>query len=235
MKLKLTVLLALIIAFILMALNTKSNYDEIPKIIHQSAMADKTKWHKIWKRCQKSWKEKFPDFEYKMWHDEDLDEFMKTKHKDFYDNVYSKYDINIKRFDSARYFILREFGGIYADMDFECLENFWEHIPKDKVSIAECPRTKDTHENALMISPKGHPFWDQIIDKLPKRMNGDVIYATGPGIITDTLREGASINSLKKEDFSVDNARFTRHLWTGSWNGWNGNFENFRVEPRYQT
>jgi mannosyltransferase OCH1-like enzyme len=225
-------LLVLLFALLSFFVPMKSNYNEgIPKIIHQSAMADKTKWHKIWKRCQKTWQEKFPDFEYKMWHDEDLDEFMKTKYPDFYQNVYSKYDVNIKRFDSARYFILKEFGGIYADMDFECLENFWEHIPKDKVSIAECPRTHGTHENALMISPKGHPFWDQIIHKLPERMDGNVIHATGPGVITDTIKECGSVNSLKKEDYSVENARFTRHLWTGSWNGWNGNFENFRREP----
>jgi mannosyltransferase OCH1-like enzyme len=237
---KILLLLILLFALLSFFVPMKSNYNKgIPKIIHQSAMADKTKWHKIWKRCQKSWQEKFPDFEYKMWHDEDLDEFMKTNYPDFYQNVYLKYDINIKRFDSARYFILYHFGGMYADMDFECIENFWEHIPQDKVSIVETPipHYGGKYENALMIGPKGDPFWKKIMDKLPDRSNKHVFEATGPSLITEVINEPNVINPLVHEDYSDLTAKFTRHYWTGSWNNWSSghgggpNFEGFRKEP----
>ena len=46
----------------------------IPKIIHQTAPADKSKWHPIWEICQNSWKENFPspEYSYKFWNDDDL-------------------------------------------------------------------------------------------------------------------------------------------------------------------
>jgi mannosyltransferase OCH1-like enzyme len=37
----------------------------IPKIIHQTGPVSE-KWHPIWKECRENWKNKFPDFEYKI-------------------------------------------------------------------------------------------------------------------------------------------------------------------------
>lgn len=244
MKVKAISLIIIMVIYIYIISHTKkNNFDnEVPKIIHQSAMADKTKWHKTWKSCQQSWKDKFPDFEYKMWHDEDLDDFIKTNYPDFYNNVYSQYDQNIKRYDSARYYILSHFGGIYADMDYECMENFWDIIPQDKVSIAETPPPHfgGTYECALMISPKGHPFWNKVMEKLPdpELMKQYVMNATGPTLLTGVVNENQEqVNALKHQDFSDLDARFTRHHWTGSWNGWNNghtnkqSFETFVREP----
>lgn len=147
----------------------------IPKIIHQTAPADKTKWHKIWFTCQQSWKDKFPDYEYKMWTDEDLDTFMKTNYPDDYE-IYINYPENIMRIDMARYYILNTYGGIYADMDYECIRNFEEFIVPDKVSIAESSnpdKSWETFQNALMISPIGHPLWKNVIFR-DIRLNKDV-------------------------------------------------------------
>ena len=47
--------------------------DNIPHIIHQTAPADKSKWKQDWYICQESWKKNFPDWEYKLWTDEDND------------------------------------------------------------------------------------------------------------------------------------------------------------------
>jgi len=207
MKILLLVLLFALLSFFV---PMKSNYNEgIPKIIHQTAMADKTKWNPIWEKCQQSWKDKFPDFEYRMWHDEDLDEFMKTNYPDFYQNVYSKYDKNIKKIDAARYFILYEFGGMYADMDFECKKNFWDQIPQDKVSIAESATQGEQYQNALMITPKSNPFWLDVIEQLKKNKDiPDPIYATGPFIIIDSTKR-FDINPLDKKLYSVIGGRDT--------------------------
>ena len=49
----------------------------IPKIIHQTAYANKDEWHPIWKHCQQSTLKHFKDFEYKFWDDDSLDNFVK--------------------------------------------------------------------------------------------------------------------------------------------------------------
>jgi mannosyltransferase OCH1-like enzyme len=217
MKVHVTVIIVLIIAYMFFSLKSKSNYEEVPKIIHQTAMSDKSKWNPIWERCQQSWKDKFPDFEYRMWTDEDLENLVKTDFSWFYD-TWKGYDKNIKRIDSARYCILYKHGGMYVDMDFECLENFWDQIPMDKVSIAESGQaTLSKHENALMISPKEHPFWEFIFSQLFRLKDEDVIVATGPQLI-DSAFDQYSINSLKKEDFSLKNGKYSIHHQTGSWN-----------------
>ena len=219
MKVKILLLFLIVVFTVFILLNIKkSEYtSEIPKIIHQTAMADQSKWKQEWFRCQKSWQEKFPDFEYKMWNDEDLDDFIKTKYPWFYD-TYTGYDEKIKRIDAARFFILYEHGGMYADMDFECFENFWDQIPQDKVSIAKCPKYDANYENALMISPKGHSFWEKIFTKLPDRAKMHVYDATGPHLVSETVRENKSdVNTLKSEEYSKSDARYSRHLWTQSW------------------
>lgn len=197
--------------------------DKVPKIIHQTAPADQKKWHPVWKQCQKSWREKFPDYEYKMWTDEDLDDLIRIKYPWFYP-TYSGYDKKIKRIDAARYFIMFEHGGLYADMDFECVNNFDHLIPDGKVSIAESPAKNDgrgeTHQNALMISPPGHPFWVNVFEELDKnKTQSDVLYATGPQIIVSAINkcEPNMVNSLPADTFApVYNSKFKPIWQTGN-------------------
>jgi len=175
---------------------------EIPKIIHQTAPRDVSKWNEIWPKCQASWKRNFPDWEYRMWTDEDLDEFMRDYHPDHY-TMFKSYNMNIKRIDAARYFILKTFGGIYADMDFECIKNFEEFIPADKISIAESAIPGEGFQNALMISPREHPAWNHVIDQLVKYRNEPHPHnATGPQLIVK------SENSMPGIIFSLPASQF---------------------------
>ena len=197
----------------------------VPKIIHQTAPADKSKWNETWYKCQQSWKDKYPDYEYKMWDDDDLDNFMKTKYEWFYD-IYKNYDAHIKRVDSARYFILYEYGGIYADMDFECLKRFDDQLPSDKVSIAESPhRDSETHQNALMCSPKKHEFWVHIFKELEQKKDvKNILASTGPIILNETIAKHSEyVNSLDFNKFAPSKDKFdneevhARHHGTAQW------------------
>lgn len=163
----------------------------IPKIIHQTAPEDRKAWPKIWSRYQVTWQTRHPDFEYVLWTDEDLDRFMRHKYPDFYP-MYRSYDVHIKRVDVARYFILYHYGGIYADMDTECVRRFYEHLPPGKVSVAESSWPGERYQNALMASPKGHPLWLGVFRDLRANAatcvsngggNSAVVECTGPGCI----------------------------------------------------
>jgi mannosyltransferase OCH1-like enzyme len=190
-------------------LRRTENFEEmteiIPKIIHQTAPTDESKWKPIWKQCQDSWKNLHPDFEYRFWSDEDMDTFMKENYPEFYENVFVKYDVHIKRVDALRYFILKHFGGIYADMDYMCQKRFFEELQGNNVYIAESPWTKGHHQNALMISPKGHIFWDSVIDELQKRKDvTGTLEATGPYALEECISKykEKDLITLNKEEFS---------------------------------
>jgi len=201
---------------------------KIPKIIHQTAPADKSKWPEIWRKCQKKWKELFPapKHEYKMWTDEDLDALMKNDFPEYYD-MYKGYDQNIKRFDIARYFILYKYGGIYADMDYMCFKNFYDLMPSDKVSISESPYKHNEHlQNALMVSPKEDPFWIKVIEKATTRAGPGVrvLEATGPVLVYDTYEENKDdVNVLPIDLYNPDkqapeNEKYiARHYGTAVW------------------
>jgi mannosyltransferase OCH1-like enzyme len=180
-----------------------------------------------------------------MWTDEDLDELIRTKYSWFYP-TYQGYDLKIKRIDAARYFMLYEHGGVYADMDFECVNNFEHLLQQDKVSIAESPwkngPSGETHQNALMVSPKGHPFWEKVFELLDKHKNNkDVLFTTGPRIIMEALQDDASVVSLPYQTFAPQHTKeftssyeagrktidppsdpniFTRHHSTSVWNNY---------------
>jgi len=179
-------------------------YAGIPMIIHQTAPTDKTKWPNVWFKCQKTWKTHFPEpkYHYIMWTDQDLDNLIKIHFPKFY-KVFTGYNKKIKRIDIARYFILYKYGGIYADMDYECFTNFYNEVPSDMVSISESPYKENEHlQNALMISPAKHPFWLKVIEKAKERFDttNDVLYETGPVLITDTYNENKNMVNVLPVD-----------------------------------
>ena len=202
---ELIIILLLIIIFLLFK-RSESSYEDcsIPKIIHQTAPRDETKWKGIWKQCQESWKKHFPDYKYMLWTDEDLDELIRVKYPWFYD-TYSNYPRNINKIDAARYFILYEHGGIYADMDYQCVKNFEHLIPKCKASAAESAFENEKYQNALMASPMRHPFWERVWEDLIKNKDNasSVIEYAGPGIIIRNADSYPELfESLPKEKFA---------------------------------
>lgn len=216
----------IIACVILLLMKRRENFESgIPKIIHQTAPSDESKWPPIWKECQNSWKDLHQDFEYRFWSDEDIDTYVKDNYPDFYENVFTKYDVHIKRVDAVRYFILKDFGGIYADMDYMCQKRFFEELPTDKVSISEPPWTQGpgtTYENALMVSPKGHVFWDHVIEKMKERKDMSIFEATGPQLITQCVNDMTdSVFTLVSSEYdpgTITESAKTMHKRTGVWN-----------------
>lgn len=97
----------------------KKGEPKIPKKIHQiwlgSPIPDK---YKAW---NESWKLFHPDWEYRLWTDTDL----KESEVDITDwAIFNSIQNMGQKSDYLRYHILKQFGGIYVDTDFECLRPF---------------------------------------------------------------------------------------------------------------
>ena len=137
----------------------------IPKIIHQTAPADKSKWHPIWEICQNSWKENFPspEYSYKFWNDDDLYNLIKTDFPDYL-QLYNDFGRDvILKVDFARYAILYKYGGIYSDMDFLCKKNFYNQLANNLI-IVESSASSEIVQNSLMASPPNDIRWLQVLD-----------------------------------------------------------------------
>ena len=138
----------------------------VPKIIHQIAPSNKTLWHPLWHRCQKSWLYHFKDFEYRLWNDkEEIDSFVLTKYPQFA-NLYNSFPVQIMKIDFARLCILHYYGGIYGDMDYFVYSNFYNHLINDVGLVENLTEeyTSAIAENCLMYSTPDNRFiWECIV------------------------------------------------------------------------
>lgn len=197
----------------------------IPKIIHQ-----------LWKDAVvpdryaplvASWRKHHPDWQYRLWTDADLRDFVARHYPDFL-AVYDGYRQPISRADAARYLLLRHFGGLYVDLDVECFRPFDEllgdarlviglepagHLADGKVTARKldkliCP--------TVIASEAGHPFWDHVVRHLRAAAQArDPLDATGPFLLTrayDSFADAASVTVLPSEFFYP----LSKHdCWTG--------------------
>lgn len=158
----------------------------IPKIIHQTAPSDKSKWHASWGKCQESVWRNFQGFQYRMWTDEDLENLVREKYPWFLSH-YLSYPEHIMRVDAARCMVLDTFGGIYIDMDMEVIRHFYHLLPQDNVSLVEsCYQETETTQNSLMASPPKHLFWNEVMREMFSTYSvyqESVLDATGPRML----------------------------------------------------
>lgn len=165
----------------------------IPKIIHQTWKNNNIPGK--WKNYHNTWKEKFPEPEFKhiLWTDEDNRNLIKNNYSWFLD-IYDKYPKNIQRADAVRYFILYHYGGIYADLDCEVRTNFYSYLAQDKINLAESPYKEKNTMNNLMASNRGNEIWKKIFQNLKDKKNLEgTIESTGPGVL----------NILNKDDYRL--------------------------------
>ena len=207
----------------------KSPEEGIPKIIHHICPNDFKKWHPTWLLCYESWIRYYPKSEYKHmhWDDKELDDFISENYPWFLE-VFRGYDVNIKRYDISRVFLLYHYGGIYADMDYKVYKNFYDELPKNIVSIPESPYKWNEHiQNALMISPPKHNWWLILMDECYNRREWNVFSATGPQLLTPMyFKHPELVNILPFEIYNpniyepekIDESKiYCKHLISTSW------------------
>lgn len=175
----------------------------IPKIIHQTWKNDKLPG--AFQNWSKSWQECLPGWEYRLHTDEDNRNFIKEHFPEFL-STYDGYGKNIQRVDAVRYAYLAIDGGLYVDMDIECLKDPNVLFSKDENGlwgntdltlaceddmIHSC-LAEGQVSNAFMFagSQAGKDFFKGVIQKLPSYKNSTtVLYSTGPEFLTEAYRE----------------------------------------------
>ncbi|KAJ3308121.1 hypothetical protein HDU76_004118 [Blyttiomyces sp. JEL0837] len=168
---------------------TEKRYD-IPKIIHQSWKTKKV--HPAFRNWPESWKEKNEGWEYKLWTDPENRKMVEEKFPWFLD-TYAKLPKEIMRADVARYLYMYEYGGVYADLDMECLQPMTELsnlFPQGQVFVGRMsldPTFNDNMPNAFMMSRAKHPVWLWVVRQVEIRFREQdrVEFITGPVALKD--------------------------------------------------
>lgn len=140
---------------------------QIPKIIHQIWSGVDEPLPENFKILGNTWKRDYPDWEYRLWDNQMMNDFVKTYYPQHW-YVYCKYPFNVQRWDAIRYLILDKIGGMYVDFDYESIK------PMDKLLDGRTccfALEKDfisnffrVFNNALMLSMPGDPFMRKVVE-----------------------------------------------------------------------
>jgi hypothetical protein len=169
----------------------------VPRILHQTWKTEDVPAQ--WLRSADSWKSMHPGWQFRLWTDEANRAFVAEHYPELL-ATYDGYAFAIQRADVVRYCLLHHFGGVYADLDIECLRPVdelleggdfiavWE--PQDHANElgAEC-----LVSNAFMASTPNHPFLSEVIEWLIAHSHAgvthrDVLETTGPLMLTEVLQ-----------------------------------------------
>jgi len=139
----------------------------IAKIIH---MTWKTKQLPVkYQTNLAKWRELHPDYKINIYDDNDLDNFICNYFPEF-KQLYQSFNKPILKVNFARYAILYQSGGIYADMDTYPVKSFNNLLNSKRIILASeavehCERYQRGQIlcNAIMLSPVQNGFWYRLM------------------------------------------------------------------------
>lgn len=166
----------------------------IPRIIHQTWKTADTPV--AYQGFQRNWTRHHPDHVHRLWTDADLDRLVAEEFPALL-GLFRSYREPIRRADLGRYLVLLRFGGIYADLDCDCLRPLDPLLEGAEFVIGTEPESHLGLDKAarrglarilcpsVIASVPGHPFWHHVIEHIvAARDEADVLDATGPFLLT---------------------------------------------------
>lgn len=169
--------------------NTKKSEEPIiPKIIHQIWIGSYLPEQYL--EFSKTWQEKHPDWEYKLWTDKEIENENLINRK-----LYNRVENLGAKADILRCEILFKYGGVYADTDFICLKPFDDLVNRLDFICGIHDHFKFVIPNSIIGGRKEHPIFNEAI-KLMKEVNVDnnlmkdnnyLMNTIGPGLLTKAI------------------------------------------------
>lgn len=166
----------------------------IPKIIHFIWLGNEiSDWYKA---NIKDWKDKLGfDFHIELWQDGQSNNFMEDKKTWMEYNNCQNYGM---KSDILRYEILNQYGGLYVDTDFLCINPEIFHYLHDNYSFYSgiCLERNVQFNNGLVASAPNHPIIENTIASIPHRLNDyddidckytRILFQTGPWALSDAI------------------------------------------------
>lgn len=193
--------------------NARAESAGIPKIIHQTWKT--TDLPPAFKRWSQSWKDCLPDWEHKLHTDEDNRKLIATHFPDFLP-TYDGYKEPIERVDAVRYAYLAVEGGLYIDLDIECLKDPTPVLDQVKALnasvflVREAPTQVSQAFMGAGFPTRNNVFFENIIrHRLNKFTKGKVLSVTGLLMFTTMLKtwEGLTTKGFAKGSTTVQKGK----------------------------
>jgi len=210
------------------------NYDTLPKKIHQVWLGGTIP--DAYKRFADTWSKVNPDWEYRLWGDNDVNDVDIPRR-----NVFNAIKNLGQKSDFLRYHILNQFGGLYIDTDFECLKSFNDFTYLNFFTGVGYPRNVELYIGLIACTPH-HPIMEHIIKSMTHTKDGhwrDMFNTTGSyfftkcflDVVKDARQEGIVAfptdyfypfpNQYGHEQRNgrnyVTNKSYALHHWAVSW------------------
>lgn len=184
------------------AQHTTSQPDLVPPILHHIFLGKpRHEMPPSWSISRDACLDYHPNYTHHFWDDESAQKFM-SSHYPWFLQRWLNYKYPIQRADSLRYFLLHHYGGIFLDLDLECLRSLGPLRQFPVVNIAAVPAGIS---NGFMMALPQHPFLGQVISALALYDRtwfwipyAAVMFSTGPMFL------------------SAEHARFTTYHSPGS-------------------
>ena len=198
------------------------------KVIHQMWFQGKENMPLKYNETTKSWKNTNPSWDYRFWDEESISSLILSKYPEYYDQWISL-DKMIKKCDSARYFIMHQYGGVYADLDTQChkpLDILIQDYDLDDFEITFCEEAQNVNEhfhwkadlrnlvlkeyggekfigNAVLISNKNNDFWLRFLKASFRISNKSVLESFSTWHLSKFLNKYKATSEIKVLPFSI--------------------------------
>jgi len=215
----------------------------IPKIIIQT-WKNKDIPKQYWEHIQ-TVKNHNPDYEYKYFTDEDIEQFLRKEYPQYYE-TYRKLPVKIQKIDFFRYVAVYHYGGFYFDLDMTGLEPLNDLLgydcvfPVDEIispQMCRFYRYKPFCDKGYRFllgqyafaARAKHPFIKELIESIHANVNDYIkvvdkseqyVYSTtGPDFVTNIY-----INYANKSQVHILNnnmrqffGNYAKHNYFGTW------------------
>ena len=208
--------------------------NEFPKLVHQVWSDDDPplQWYPTRKTCMDMYQKQ--GYTYKLWSFSDVEKLIATDYHWFLPTWHS-YPYIVERADASKYFLLYHYGGIYMDLDVECVGDFdpvLRNVSQGAHTVARYTDPSGIAADTLMAKPR-NPFFLHTISNLPAA-NGwygvpyaTIMFSTGPMYLGHSYNSYPCKEQIDTVPVSYLTETYFVHHHASSWHGWDGHIITF--------
>lgn len=164
----------------------------IPKNIFQSWKTKYDDLHPILKARIDTIKTNNPDYNYQLYDDKDIDDFVNTYYPGEIADCYNKLNIIVAKVDFWRYLVLYKYGGVYLDFDSGIEKPLNELIMDNDTAIITAEGNPGLYVQWGLIFSAEHPILKKVIEIIVnniknKRYSHNINDLSGPICFTKAI------------------------------------------------
>ena len=204
----------------------------IPKIIWQTYKDPFDQLQPYMLDAVNTWKTLNPDYEYRYMDDNQAAQFILEEYGQEWHDLFVGLPVGVMRGDLWRYMIIYKYGGVYTDLDTECINpiSLWLN---EEYEMIVCPETDLHFCQWTFAASAGNPILKSVLDTIKEKLINPTYGSphfvhthTGPAVWTEGIMKALDIkvNNLISDYLllnSSDNAKLYKfHCYGG---------ENWRI------